>query len=126
FAVALWVTLFTASAQAQGNAEIIRGRVFSPDSTPMAGIVVTVTGLMTRTEHKVKTNKDGVYTTLFSQGDGEYVVAARALGYRIQRQRVTKPQTGNVFVADIAMSAVANALDTITVRGARSRVARTK
>lgn len=92
----------------------------------MVGVQVTITGLQTRTEHKVKTNKDGVYTTLFTQGDGEYVVAARAMGYKIQRQRVTQPQTGNVFVADIAMSVVASALDTVTVRGDRSRVASNK
>ncbi|HEY9427615.1 MAG TPA: hypothetical protein VIR34_10715 [Gemmatimonadaceae bacterium] len=34
---------------AQGNSEIIRGRVRSADLRPMPGVVITVTGLQSRT-----------------------------------------------------------------------------
>lgn len=103
------------SAGAQGGTELVRGQVIAPDSLPIEGADVTVTGLVSRTVRTTHTNKKGVFTILFVDGEGEYVVVVRSLGFAPMTTRVLRTGESNVLVANVQLSPVTTMLDTVTV-----------
>ncbi len=60
---------------AQGDADIIRGRVIGPDKKPVENVTVTATSLVNQTSRTAKTNKDGRFTIIFNGGGGDYMMA---------------------------------------------------
>ena len=117
--VVLYLLLCPAFALAQGNTEVVRGRIFAGNAEPVEDAVVTVTGLQTNAVRVTRTNDKGVYTVLFADGEGEYVISARALGYTPGTARASRLGDVNVLVADITLTPVAAKLDTVTVVGER-------
>jgi hypothetical protein len=107
--------LASTKLSAQGGSEIVRGQVSTPDSLPLAGADVTVTGLLSSTVRNTRTNDDGVFTVLFPDGEGEYVVRVRSLGFAPLTRRVLRTGESNVLVANVRMAPAAAVLDTVTV-----------
>ncbi|HEX6965174.1 MAG TPA: carboxypeptidase regulatory-like domain-containing protein [Gemmatimonadaceae bacterium] len=122
--VGLCLLLFPLLAAAQGTTEIVRGRVRATDAEPVEDAIVTVTGLQTNAVRVTRTNDKGVYTVLFADGEGEYVISVRAIGYAPGTARATRLSDANVLVADVTLAAVAAQLDTVTVVGRRLRLGR--
>src|SRR5690348_12155586 len=111
--------LFPVLAAAQGTTEIVRGRVRATDAEPGEDAIVTFTGLHTNAVRVTRTNDKGVYTVLFADGEGEYLISVRAIGYAPATARATRLSDANVLVADVTLVAVAAQLDTVTVVGRR-------
>ena len=114
-AIAILPILTSTRASAQGGSELVRGQVSTPDSLPLTGADVTVTGLLSQTVRNTRTNDDGVFTVLFADGEGEYVVRVRSLGFAPLTKRVLRAGESNVLVANVRLSAAATLLDTVTV-----------
>lgn len=117
-AMTILSALTTTGLAAQGGSELVRGQVTTPDSLPLAGADVTVTGLLSRSVRTTHTNDDGVFTVLFADGEGEYVVRVRSLGFAPLTKRVVRTGESNVLVANVRMSPALTLLDTVTVEGA--------
>lgn len=105
-------------ARAQGGAEIVRGRVRTAEGTPVPNALVTVTGLATQTSRATRSDETGLYTVLFGEGEGEYLVSARLIGFAPRTVRVARLTESNILVADITLAPAATTLDTVRVTGA--------
>jgi hypothetical protein len=103
---------------AQGSSEIIRGHVRSADRRPIPDVAITVTGLQSRISRAARTNDEGEYTVLFGDGEGQYVVSARIIGYAPATVRAIRLGQSNVITADIVLEPIAARLDSITVMAA--------
>ena len=60
------------------QADVVRGRVIGPDSTPVEGARVTVTSLNGQVSRQAQTDKNGRFTVTFPNGEGDYIVAFAA------------------------------------------------
>jgi hypothetical protein len=119
--IGLCLLLIPTLAAGQGTTEVVRGRVRSNDAHPLEGAIVTVTGLQTHAERTARTNEKGVYTVLFGDGEGEYVISVHAIGFAPATGRARRVGDADVLVADITLAPVAAQLDTVTVIGNRVR-----
>jgi hypothetical protein len=113
---AVFVALPVAVVQAQATTEIIRGRVFGRDSIPIADAEVMVTGLATNAMQKTRTDRSGVYTLLFPNPEGDYVVAVRKLGYTSSAFRLTRVGISSLLGRDVYLQSI-RMLDTVLVTG---------
>lgn len=102
-----------ASALAQGT-EIVRGKVVGVDGKPIADVTVTVTGLTTQEAKSPKTNDKGIYTALFTNAEGDYLINVRKIGYAPYNTRLTRVGLSSVLTADVTLREVVFELDTIT------------
>ncbi|HYV99373.1 MAG TPA: carboxypeptidase regulatory-like domain-containing protein [Gemmatimonadaceae bacterium] len=114
-----FTSMWAAGAAAQSTAEIIRGRVFGPDSLPVAQAEVLVTGLVTRSTQTARSDAKGVYTIVFSNPESDYVVAVRKIGYASTTFRLSRTGISNMLGADVHLERASATLDTITVRATR-------
>src|SRR5436190_752523 len=77
----LAVAALPSTAKGQSATEVIRGRILSADSLPVPQAEVMVTGLATRVSQTLRTDSKGYYTTIFTNPEGDYLVAVRKVGY---------------------------------------------
>lgn len=123
-ALALSLTMAPALMAQEGGdgAEIIRGRVFGPDSLPLRDAEVTVLGVQTEISQTTRTNDQGLYTVLFPDPEGDYLVTIRYIGLAPQTHRVTtQGSTSRLLVQDVRLSAVPQQLEAVSVVGAQDR-----
>jgi hypothetical protein len=111
----LAVALTAGPAIAQSATEIIRGRVLGPDSLPVAQAEVRVTGLVSRMTQSARTDVRGNYTVVFPQAEGEYLVSARKVGFRIGSARISRVGLSQVLSATVYLSAASTVLDRVVV-----------
>jgi hypothetical protein len=104
-----------AVAWGQSASEIIRGRVFGPDSQPLAGAEVRVTGLVTRATQIARSDARGLYTLVFANAEGEYVAAIRRVGYRSTSFRLSRLGPSPVLGADVYLVPASQVLERVTV-----------
>ena len=100
---------------AQGSSEIIRGHVRSADHRPIPDVAITVTGLQSRISRATRTNDEGSYTVLFGEGEGQYVITARMIGYAPATVRAIRLGQSSSIIADFVLEPVAARLDSVTV-----------
>ena len=87
----------------------------SADRRPIPDVAITVTGLQSRTSRTTRTNDEGEYTVLFGEGEGQYVITARMIGYAPATVRAIRSGQSSVVTADIVLEPVAATLDSVTV-----------
>jgi hypothetical protein len=109
---------------AQGDADIIRGRVVGPDKKPIENVTVTATSLVDQTSRSVKTNKDGRFSILFSGGGGDYMMSYIGIGFQPMRFEVKREVDEDILVADASMSKTAVTLAAVQVTAGRERPSR--
>ena len=117
-AALLWLIL-PSMAFAQGT-EIIRGKVTGADGKPIADASITITGLTTQEVKPTKSNDKGIYTALFTNAEGDYLVSIRKIGYGPYNTRLTRTGLSTVLVADAILKDIALELDTITALSRRA------
>lgn len=111
-----------AAQEGDEGAEIIRGRVFGPDSLPLRDAIVIVLGVQSEIEQTTRTNDQGLYTVLFPDPEGDYPVTVRHIGLAPQTHRVTRQgATSRLLVQDVKLSAVPQQLEAVAVVGAAGR-----
>ena len=109
--------------QAQ-QADVVRGRVIGPDSTPVEGARVTVTSLNGQVSRQAQTDKSGRFTVTFPNGEGDYIVSFAALGYAVKRFEVKRTADEEILVADAKLTRAAVNLDAMKVTASREKVGR--
>ena len=110
------VLLFNATnASAQSATEIIRGRVFGPDSVPIAQAEVRVTGLVSRMSQSARTDARGAYTLVFPQAEGEYLVGVRRVGFLTASFRLARVGLSPVLGSNVYLQAASQVLERVIV-----------
>ncbi|MDE3053146.1 MAG: carboxypeptidase regulatory-like domain-containing protein [Gemmatimonadota bacterium] len=113
-------TVRPASAAAQG-ADVIRGRVTDENTVPIPNVSVAATSISGNVTRSARTDKDGRFTIIFPNGDGDYMVAFNANGYALKRFEVKRTADQDILVADTHLSHTIATLDTVHVREGRTR-----
>ena len=119
----LFIAVFghLAPLHAQGNSDIIRGRVIGPDKKPVENVTVTATSLVDQTSRTSKTNKDGRFTIIFAGGGGDYMMAYTSIGFSPMRFEVKREVDEDVLIADATIGKTAVSLDAVRVTAGRER-----
>lgn len=121
----LFAVVVTPNAlRAQGDADIIRGRVVGPDKKPVEGVTVTATSLVNQTSRNTKTNKDGRFSIIFNGGGGDYMMSYIGIGFQPTRFEVKREVDEDILVADAAMSKTAVTLSAVQVNAGREKPGR--
>jgi hypothetical protein len=113
--LALAFLLLATPAAGQGTAEIIRGRVIGPDSLPLEGAEVRVTGLLTRDTQTARTDARGVYTLVFPNAEGEYLLSARRVGFLSRSIRLSRVGLSPILGSDVLLERATQLLDRVVV-----------
>jgi hypothetical protein len=108
----------------RAQADIVRGRVIAPDSTPVERATITVTSLRGNVSRSTRTDKDGRYTVAFPGSDGDYFVHVAALGFASKRFEVKRIADQEILVGNARLAVVAQQLDAMKIDATRQRVAR--
>lgn len=106
---------------AQGDADIIRGRVTGPDKKPVENVTVTATSLVNQTSRTAKTNADGRFSIIFNGGGGDYMMAYLAIGFAPARFEVKREVDEDILIADASVSKTAVSLEAVRVNAGRER-----
>jgi hypothetical protein len=119
----LFVGLLGAIAplHAQGDADILRGRVTGPDKKPIENVTVTATSLVNETSRTAKTNKDGRFSIIFNGGGGDYMMSYTGIGFQPMRFEVKREVDEDILVADATMGKTAVTLDALQVTAGREK-----
>jgi hypothetical protein len=108
-------------ARAQ-ESDILRGRVFGPDSTPLPGVTIAATGARSQITKTARSDARGSFTIIFPDGGDSYVVTATAIGFQPGRREVVRDEGQLALPAvDIYLSRVAQQLQTLRVTAQRPR-----
>lgn len=120
--VVLAVIAWTAPAAAQSGSDIIRGRVTGPDSQPIQNVVVTATSYSGSVTKTARSDKNGRYTIIFVNGEGDYWVEFASMGFVAKRFEIKKVGEEEVMLADAKMVSSIATLDqvNVTANGARA------
>jgi hypothetical protein len=102
------------------STEIVRGRITGSDGAPIPDVTVTITGLQSQATLTAHTTDKGIFTALFPNAEGDYLVSARKIGYAPYNTRVTRTGLSSVLVADMVMSNIAMKLDTVRINTSRA------
>jgi hypothetical protein len=109
------LAMVTSRAGAQASTEIIRGRIFGPDSLPIAQAEVLVTGLLTRATQTTRSDSRGVYTLLFANPENDYLVAVRKVGFVSTTFRLSRTGLSSMLGGDVYLRNAAMVLDTMFI-----------
>ncbi len=110
-----------APLHAQGSQDIIRGQVMGADKKPVENVTVTATSLVNQTSRTAKTNKDGRYTIIFSDGGGDYMMAFTVIGFQPSRFEVKREVDEDVLVGNATLRQGAVTLDAVKVTAGRAK-----
>jgi hypothetical protein len=119
YQLALAATLLLPAFAAGQGTEIVRGRVTGVDKKPIADVTVTITGLSTQAVLTARTTDKGIFTALFPNAEGDYLISFRKIGYSPYNTRLTRTGLTSVLVADVTLKELVFELDTITVAAQR-------
>lgn len=111
-------------AAAHAQADVIRGRVTDPENRPIEGVAVTATSMSGNVTRPARTDKDGRFTITFPNGDGDYMMNFRLLGYAPKRFQLKRSVDQEILIADTKLQRAAAELDAVTVNAPRDRVSR--
>ena len=95
--------------------EIIRGRVFGPDSLPIAQAEVRVTGLVSRMTQSARTDARGAYTLVFPQAEGEYLVGVRRVGYHTASFRLSRVGLSPILGSNVYLQPASQVLERVVI-----------
>ncbi len=109
------------SALAAQSTQVVRGRVLSDSTTPLAGAIVSVTMAPDRILRQDTTRADGRWRVTFTSPTGDYLVHIAAPGRTAFRKRVTAPATDSLVVVDATLALVIQELAPVRVEAQRPK-----
>ncbi|MDB4878521.1 MAG: hypothetical protein JWM41_4967 [Gemmatimonadetes bacterium] len=118
---AVVILVVATKASAQVSTDVIRGRVTDPDAHPVQGVEVRATSYQGQVTKTATTDKSGRFTIIFINGEGDYWLAFRKLGFAPKRFEIRKVGDEEVMLADARLSSTIAALDAVTTVGERNR-----
>ncbi len=110
----------TGVASAQ-QTDVIRGTVTGPDSLPVSGVEVRATSYAGGVTKTAQTDKSGRYMIAFINGEGDYWLDFRKLGYAPRRFEVKRIGDEEVLLGNTRLSSTIAALDAVNVTAQRDR-----
>jgi hypothetical protein len=120
--VGLWILgLLSGSELSAQSADIIRGRATDAQGQGIPEVNVRATSYAGRVMKTAKTDKNGRYTIIFVNGEGDYWMEFAKLGYALKRFEIRKVGDEEVLLADARMSSTVAALDPMTTTAQRDR-----
>ncbi len=108
----------TAAAQ---STDVIRGRV-TVDTMGVQGANVRATSVQGGVSKSAVTDRNGRYTIVFLNGEGDYWLDFTKLGLAPRRFEIKKIGDEEVMIADARMSSAIATLDTMNVTGQTNRM----
>ena len=103
-------------AIAQGEADVVRGRVTDDSAHAVDSAVVIVTRGPDRLVERDTTDANGTYRLTFTPGTGDYLVYVSAPGFAPARRRVQRVGSERELVADFTLRRDLTRLATVKVR----------
>ena len=122
-ALATAAAVLPSSAGAQA-ADVIRGRVIGPDSLPVEGVAVSATSLNGNVTRSARTDRNGRFSIVFANGEGDYMMSFSLLGFAQKRFEVKRVGDEEILVADALLQRAAARLEAVTVNAPREKVNR--
>lgn len=119
-AAAIATAIAGRATQAQ-QTDIIRGRVTGPDSLPVTGVEVRATSATGSIVKTTSTDKNGRFTMIYLNGEGDYWLDFRKLGLAPRRFELKRIGDEEVLIADTRMTSTVAALDAVSVTAQRDR-----
>lgn len=101
--------------------DIIRGRVTGPDTMPVKGVTVTATSYQGNVSKKAATDKNGRFTIIFVNGEGDYWLEFRAIGFTPKRFEIKRVGEEEIMIADTKMVSNIASLDAVNIVGQANR-----
>ncbi len=111
----------SASVAAAQQTDVIRGRVTGPDSLPVQGVEVRATSYQGAVMKSATTDRNGRYTIVFLNGEGDYWMEFRKLGLAMRRFEIKRIGDEEILIADTRMSSTIAQLDAVSVTAQRDR-----
>ena len=94
---------------AQVSTDIIRGRVTDVEAHALQGVDVKATSYSGQVTKTATTDKNGRFTIMFINGEGDYWLELRKLGLQAKRFQIKKVGDEEIMIADARMSSSAMA-----------------
>jgi Carboxypeptidase regulatory-like domain len=117
---ALLATLFMAArAEAQTEADVVRGRVIDDSARAVAGATVMITRGPDRLTQQTTTDSTGAFSSRFEQGTGDYLVYVNATGFKAERRRVQRQGAERELVANFTLARDLTVLAAVRVTALR-------
>jgi hypothetical protein len=108
-------------ARSQVSTDVIRGRITDPEQKPVQGADVKATSYAGQASKTATTDKNGRFTIIFINGEGDYWLDVRKLGLQPKRFEIRKVGDEEVMIADARLSSAIVALDAVNIREQRTR-----
>ena len=105
------VSATTALAQ---QMDVIRGRVVGPDSMPVSGVAVKATSYSGNVSKSAKTDRNGRYSITYPNGEGDYWLEFRAIGYVAKRFEIKRVADEEILLADTRLASSIATLEQVT------------
>src|SRR5919112_375717 len=103
FLFALSLVLSANRADAQTEADVVRGRVTDDSSRAVVGATVMITRGPDRLTQQTTTDTSGAFSSRFDPGTGDYLVYVNATGFKAERRRVQRQAVERELVADFKL-----------------------
>src|SRR5439155_6959762 len=84
--------------------DVVRGRVTGPDTTALQGVNVKAMSYYGNITKTATTDRNGRYTIIFINGEGDYWIDFTKLGFAPKRFEIKKVGDEEVMIADARMS----------------------
>lgn len=102
------------------NPEVVFGRVTDLGRRSVGGVLLTVTGLKSGIVRSASTDTAGQFRVVFEEGERDYRLVARKIGYSLALRRVTRTGPSHLLMANIVLATNPFALEPITVTAVQS------
>ncbi len=106
-------------AQAQSQADVVRGRVTDDSARAVIGATVMITRGPDRLTQQATTDSAGIYRSRFEEGTGDYLVYVSVTGFKPERKRVQRQGEERELVADFALARDLTVLAAVKVTATR-------
>src|SRR4051812_5451698 len=106
---------------AQVSTDIIRGRVTDSLAKPVEGVEVKATSYQGNVTKTATSDRSGRFTIVFINGEGDYWITMRKLGFAQKRFEIKKLGDEEVMIADARLGSAIVALDGVTVTAQKDR-----
>ncbi len=113
------ILVATRWAGAQGQPDVVRGRVTDDSSHAIAEAAVIVTRGPDRLVQHDSTDATGAFSLKFDPGTGDYLVFISATGYASVRRRVQREGTEHELVANFILKPDLTKLATVNVKASK-------
>ena len=113
--VVLCAAVVPAKAWGQLTNDVIRGRVTGPDTLPLKDVLVKATSYQGQVTKTANTDKNGRYTIIFVNGEGDYWLDFTKIGFTPKRYEIKKVDQEEILIGDAKLGSAIAQLDAVNI-----------